>query len=322
MKDEKWEDWGGIAVKKVKIICNPSSGRQIVQRNTPNLVNILEKSNYHVDTYMTKTQLDAMFIVSEACKNGYDIIVAIGGDGTVNEVVNGIMANTIRPKLAVYPAGTVNDFANYLKIPRAMKEFAGTIIEEKTIKMDVGLGGDRYFLNVAAAGLLTDVPYKVTSEAKTVLGKFAYYLGGLRELPKQMFKPIGITLKIGDVEEPREILFFLAANTPSVGGFKYIAPEASISDGKLDLLIVEKGQFVDVASIFFMALSGNHTNHPNLQYMQVDAFSVYCDDDIYVDLDGEQGGKLPMDFRVEKGAIDLIIPSDGTILLRPGIHKR
>ena len=166
----------GIVVKKVKIICNPNSGRQIVQRNIPNLVKILEKSNYYVNIYTTETQLDAMYIASEACKKGYDIIIAVGGDGTVNEVINGIMVNKIRPKLAIYPAGTVNDFANYLKIPRITKEFAKIIINEKTIKADVGLGGDRYFLNVAAAGLLTDVAYKVSPEAKTVLGKFAYYL--------------------------------------------------------------------------------------------------------------------------------------------------
>ncbi len=296
-------------MKKAKIICNPNSGRQIVQRNIFNLVKILEENDYYVDIYTTKAQLDAMYAASEACKNEYDIIAAIGGDGTVNEVVNGIMANEFRPKLAVYPAGTANDFANYLKIPRVMKEFAKIIIREKTIKIDVGLAGDRYFLNVAAAGLLTDVAYKVSSEAKTVLGKFAYYLEGLKELPRQIFEPIKITLKIDDIEEEREILFFLVANTPSVGGFKYVAPEASIDDGKFDLLIVEKSQFIDVASIFFMALSGSHTNHPNLQYIQTDSFSVYCDGNIYVDLDGEQGGKLPMDFRIEKGAIELITPS-------------
>ncbi len=295
-------------MKKIKIICNPSSGRQIAQRNIPGLAGELKKNNYYVDIYMTKRQLDAMHAASKACKDDYDIVVAVGGDGTVNEVVNGIMANKTKPRLAVYPAGTVNDFAGYLKMPRTVKEFTNIIINEKTMKIDVGLGGDRYFLNVAAAGLLTDVAYRVSTEAKTVLGKFAYYLEGLRELPKQIFKPINITLKVNDTEEEREILFFLVANTPSVGGFKNIAPEADINDGKFDLLIVEKGQFIDVARIFFMALSGNHTNHPNLQYIQVDAFSVYCEDNIYVDLDGEQGGKLPMDFRIEKGAIDLIVP--------------
>ncbi len=295
-------------MEKVKIIYNPNSGRQIVQKNIPNLVEFLNKNNYHVDIFPTEKQLDAMHAASNACKDKYDIIVAIGGDGTVNEVVNGIMNNTYRPKLAVYPAGTVNDFSNYLKIPRMIEEFAQLIIRGNTIKVDVGLGGDRYFLNVAAAGLLTDVAYKVSSESKTVLGKFAYYLEGIKELPKQIFKPIKIRTRIGEVEEDREVLFFLLANSASVGGFRYIAPEASINDGKFDLLIVEKSEFIDVASIFVKALIGNHTNHPNLEYIQVDGLSVECNEDIYVDLDGEQGGKLPMNFEIKKEAIEVFIP--------------
>ncbi len=293
-------------MKKAKIICNPNSGRKILQRNVSNLEKIIRENGYYVDTHMTKGELDAMDAASRACKENYHILISIGGDGTVNEVVNGIMINDHKPKLAIYPAGTVNDFATYLKIPKSIKEFAQIIVKEKTIKIDVGLAGDRYFLNVAAAGLLTDVAYKVSSEAKTVLGKFAYYLEGLRELPKQIFEPIKIKYKINDIEEEKEILFFLIANTPSVGGFKNIAPDARVDDGKFDLLIVEKSQFIDVAAIFLRVLSGNHIDHPNLQYIQIDNFSVSSNDDIYIDLDGEQGGRLPIEFKVIKGIIDLI----------------
>ena len=158
-----------IIVKRLRLSVTLIPGdRQY--RKIYRLIEILEENNYHIDVYTTKMQLDAMYVASRACKDKYDIIVAVGGDGTVNEVVNGVMPNKTRPKLAVYPAGTVNDFANYLKVPRTMKEFAEIIIKEKTTKIDVGLGGDRYFLNVAAAGLLTDVAYRVSSEAKTVLG--------------------------------------------------------------------------------------------------------------------------------------------------------
>lgn len=295
-------------MEKIKIIYNPNSGRQTVQKNIPNLVGFLNKNNYYVDVFPTEKQLDAMYAASQACKDNYDVIISIGGDGTVNEVINGIMANEYRPKLAIYPAGTVNDFANYLQIPKSIEEFANIVIRKNTIKTDVGLGEDRYFLNVAAAGLLTDVAYKVSSESKTVLGKFAYYLEGIRELPKQMFKPIKIKMKIGNIEEERQVLFFLLANSASVGGFKYIAPEARINDGKFDLLIVEKSQLFDVAAIFFRALVGNHTNHPNLKYIQVDGLRVECDEDIYVDLDGEQAGKLPMNFEIKREAIEIIIP--------------
>jgi len=295
-------------VEKIKIIYNPNSGRQIVQKNIPMLVELLNKNDYYVTVFRTEKQFDAMYAASEACKDNFDVIISIGGDGTVNEVINGMMANSYKPKLAIYPAGTMNDFANYLQIPRAVEEFTKIIMKKNIIKTDVGLGGDRYFLNVAAAGLLTDVAYKVSSESKTVLGKFAYYLESIRELPKQMFKPITIRTRIGEIEEEREILFFLLANSAYVGGFKFFAPEATINDGKFDLLIVEKGQFIDAASIFVKMLRGNHTTHPNLKYTQVDELSVECDEVMYVDLDGEQAGKLPMNFKIKREAIELIIP--------------
>lgn len=295
-------------MRKIKIIYNPSSGRQVIQKNIPELIYILQKNNYYVDAFSTKKKYDATEEASKACKNNYDIIIAIGGDGTVNEIINGIMPNTHRPKLAIYPAGTINDFASFLKIPKSVEEFAKIIMEEKTTATDIGLGGDRYFLNVAAAGLLTDVAYKVSTEAKTVLGKFAYYLEGIKEFPRQIFNPIKVKMRIENLEQEREILFFLLTNSPFVGGFKYIAPDASINDGKFDLLIVERSQFIDVATIFIKVLTGNHTNHPNLQYIQVDSFSIESEEDINVDLDGELGGRLPMKFEVKKAAINIITP--------------
>ena len=295
-------------MEKIKIIYNPNSGRQIAQKKIPNLIEILKENNYDVDVFPTEKQFDAVSAASNACKDHYDIIISIGGDGTVNEVVNGIMSNEYRPKLAIYPAGTVNDFANYLQIPRSMEDFANIVMKKNTIKADVGLGGDRYFLNVAAAGLLTDVAYKVSSESKTVLGKFAYYLEGIKEIPKQIFKPIKIQIKYGNIEEEKDVLFFILANSASVGGFKFIAPEASINDGKFDLLIVGKNELINAAGIFVKSLVGNYTKHQNLQYLQVDSLIVECNEDVFVDLDGEQAGKLPMSFKIVNHAIEIIIP--------------
>lgn len=295
-------------METIKIIYNPNSGRQIAHRNLPTLVDILVKNNYYVKVFPTKKQYDATKAASQACKDRDDIIIVFGGDGTVNEVVNGMMENGYRPKLGIYPAGTVNDFANYLQMPRNIEEFAQVILQKNTILSDIGRGGERYFLNVAAAGLLTDVAYKVSSESKSILGRFAYYFEGIREIQRQMFDPIKIKVTYGDIVETKEVLFFILANSASVGGFKFIAPEASINDGKLDLMIVEKGELIDTASIFVKALVGNHTQHPNLKYVQVDSVRIECEEEILMDLDGEQYGKLPMDFKVEKQAIPIIIP--------------
>ncbi len=297
----------------IKIIYNPDSGRQILQKNVPLLKEILW-NDYRIraDIEGTKGPLHGKEIAYQSCIKGYGIIVAAGGDGTVNEIVNGMMESGLSQNtaLAIYPAGTVNDLGNYLNIQKSIHQFAHMLYLNKSIKMDVGMAGERYFINVAAAGLLTDVAYKVSSEAKTALGKFAYYLKGIKEFPKQVFKPIKIELQIGNAKEEKEILFFALANSPHVGGFKHIASEAKIDDGLFDLLIIESCQLKDVASIFFLILQGNHVNHHNIKYMQVSEFSIHCAEDILVDVDGEYGGKLPMKFKVLKDALRVIVPKE------------
>ncbi|WP_026476174.1 diacylglycerol/lipid kinase family protein [Alkaliphilus transvaalensis] len=298
-------------MRRVKIIYNPDSGRQILQKNIPDLKEILwEDYRIKADLEGTKAPQHAKEIAYNSCQEGYDLIIAAGGDGTVNEVVNGMMNSKLnhKTKLAIYPAGTVNDLGNHLKIPRNIHQFAHMIHLNRVHGLDIGTCGDRYFMNVAAAGLLTDVAHKVSSESKTALGKFAYYLEGIKEFPKQIFKPIKIQLKIGKITEEKEILFFVLANSPHVGGFKHIASEAKINDGLFDLLIIENCQFIDVASIFFLMLQGNHVNHPNFKYLQVSDFSIIGPEEIIVDVDGEYCGPLPMNFKVIKEAINIIVP--------------
>ncbi|SET69418.1 diacylglycerol kinase [Natronincola peptidivorans] len=296
-------------MEKIQVICNPNAGRQIVQKNIPKLVEVLnEDANREVDIYYTSKKFDARNKAEKSCYNQYDLIITIGGDGTVNEVINGMMQSDKKPKLAIYPAGTVNDFGTYLKIPRNIEEFGKMLIRNNSTKVDVGVSGDRYFLNVAAAGLLPEVAHKVSSEAKTVLGKFAYYIEGIKEFSKQLFKPMRVKLYINGKEEEKEILFFILANSPSVGGFSYLVPEARIDDGYLDLLMVEYSQLKDVAGMFIKALTGNHANHPALKYLQVQEISILTDNRIDLDLDGELGGSLPASFKVEKQALEIIIP--------------
>lgn len=295
-------------MEKVQIICNPNAGRQMIQNNVQELVEFLRDEQKEIRLSYTGKQFDAEKFAFQSSSRGDDIIISIGGDGTVNEVVNGIMKSSRRPRLAIYPAGTVNDFASYLKIPKAIIEFNKMILENNTMKVDVGVSGSRYFLNVAAAGLLPEVAHTVSSDAKTVLGKFAYYIKGIKEFPRLIFKPIQVKFNFDGQTLEKEILFFLLANSPFIGGFKYVAPQAKIDDGYLDLLIVEKKDLKDVATIFLKTFIGSHINHPSLQYLQVKEFTIKSDDVIDLDLDGELAGQLPASFAVKKKAIDMIIP--------------
>jgi len=269
---------------------------------------LLVRYGIMVDIMATSLEAHAEEIALQAALKGYETIIAAGGDGTVNEVLNGIMKSKRRVRLGVYPAGTVNDFGTYLKLPKNIYHYGALISRGNTMKVDVAVGGGRYFLNVAAAGLLSDVAYKVSHEAKTVLGKFAYYLEGLRELPKQIFSPFKIKMHYNGLVEEKDILFFLLANSPHIGGFKNVIPGASLNDGKFDLLLVEKSELIDVAGIFILSLTGEHIKHPNLKYIQVEEISIVGDEGINVDVDGELGGQLPMSFRVIKDGIEVLVP--------------
>ena len=153
---------------KARVIINPSSGRQFFQRNVSRIVEKLSRDKIlrEVSTVYTQGAGDA-FEAASCIKTGeYDFLLAVGGDGTVNEVVNGLMYGGSDTPLSILPAGTVNDFAYAMRLPREVTPYCAMIKSFHTIPIDVGKAGDNYFLNVAAGGMLTDVAYKVPSESK------------------------------------------------------------------------------------------------------------------------------------------------------------
>ena len=159
-------------MKKVKVICNPSSGRQNAQRKIEQLCSMLINEGYIVGKFNTKAKNDAMYETIKACNEDWDLIIASGGDGTVNEVAKGIVKGRRKIPVAILSSGTVNDFANYMKFPRDLDEFVNMIKKGNTMDVDLGKVNDEYFVNVAASGLLTDIGYKVPAEIKAILGKW------------------------------------------------------------------------------------------------------------------------------------------------------
>ncbi|WP_352418856.1 YegS/Rv2252/BmrU family lipid kinase [Proteiniborus sp.] len=285
-------------MKKVKIIYNPSSGRQIIQRRIDSICKILLDNGYIVGKVATQKKDDAMYETIKCCQEDWDIIVACGGDGTVNEVATGIIIGRKKIPVAILAAGTVNDFANYMGLPRDSKEFCDMIMNENTIDVDLGKWGDKYFVNVAAGGFLTNVAHQVPSESKNVLGRMAYYIEGLREIPKQMFNGINVKITSEEYSSEEEIFLFLVSNSSSIGGFKMLAPKAQVEDGLLDCIIIRKSEIQDVLSIFINVLTGEHVNHPNVKYFKTKKITIESEDTVPVDIDGEYGGTLPATFQV------------------------
>ncbi len=294
-------------MKKVKIIYNPSSGRQSTERRVDRLSKLLLDDGYILNKFITRKKDDAMLETIRACQEDWDIIIACGGDGTVNEVAKGIANSERKVPVAILSSGTVNDFANYMKIPKNINLFYEMIKRERTIDVDLGKVNDEYFVNVAAGGLLSSVGYQVLPETKMVLGRMAYYLEGLREITTQNFEPIRINIESEEYTKDEDIFLFLISNSSSIGGFKKLAPKADVLDGLLDVVIIKKSDVQDLASIFFNIFSGDHVNHPNVKYFKTKKIRLTVEKDMDIDIDGEYGGKLPATFEVVPKAFRLLV---------------
>lgn len=298
---------------RAKLIINPSSGKQIIQKNIPEIVSklVLDNTLNGTRVFYTQKKYDAYEQTKNIKKNQFDLVIAAGGDGTLNEVVNGVIASKSQTPIAILPAGTVNDFSNFLGIPKDPEPFCKMVRDYNIMDIDAGKIGEKYFINVAAGGLMSDVAYKVSVDAKTVMGKFAYYAQGVIDFPQQIFKSIDITINSEEVKfEDKESLMFIVANTPSVGGFKHLAPKAKINDNKLDVFVIHKPEIGKVISLFVQILKGEYKNNPDITYFQTKRIDIDCKNvkDFKIDIDGEQGGFLPVTIEAVPHAVKFLVP--------------
>ena len=158
-------------MKRARIIYNPTAGREAFRKHLGEVLEKLEIAGYETSCHATTGEGDATEAAKKAVERGFDLIIAAGGDGTLNEVVAGVSPFENRPKIGLIPMGTTNDFARALQIPRDIDDALDIIIRGETIPVDVGLMNDRHFINIAGGGRLTELTYDVPSRLKTVLGQ-------------------------------------------------------------------------------------------------------------------------------------------------------
>src|SRR5690606_12125150 len=155
---------------------NPTSGRELFRKHLPEVLERMEIAGYETSCHATTCEGDATTAAITAVERNFDLIVAVGGDGTLNEVVAGVSKFENRPKIGLIPMGTTNDFARAVHIPRDITKAVDIIIQGDSVPVDVGMMNDRYFINIAGGGRITELTYEVPSKLKTVLGQMAYYL--------------------------------------------------------------------------------------------------------------------------------------------------
>jgi len=246
----------------------------------------------------------------------YDLIIGCGGDGTINQIVNGMMRGRCCTPLAILPAGTVNDFAYSMKLPTDPEKFCDMVKTGHTRLVDLGLANNHYFVNVAAFGMFTDVAHRTSPDHKSVLGKFAYYLQGMREA-QELFTSI----KLQMVSEEKNIasgdfMICIISNTMSVGNMRRLMSKASVDDGMLDVLLIKRPQlpvpFRDLTSpgdfLDKLIYRGIEID-PSFIYFQTRKveFHVLDEKTTDLDLDGEGHGSLPVAVEIVPAALRLMI---------------
>ncbi len=294
-------------MKKVKIIANPSSGRQGIDRRLERIIKLLLDGGYTVNKFETKKKNDAMDETIRACKEDWDILIVSGGDGTVNEVAHGIALGGRKIPVAILSSGTVNDFSTHMEIPKTPTEFFEMIENGHTVDVDLGKTGENYFVNVAAGGILTKVAYQVPAEAKLIFGRAAYYVEGLKELATQGIEPISVKIESEEYTNEEEILLFLISNSSSIGGFKKIAPMADVLDGYMDVIIIRDAEISELANVFIKIFSGEHIKNPHVVYFKTKKISISSDSEVPIDIDGEKGSHLPATFEVLNNAFRILV---------------
>lgn len=294
-----------MVYKKARVIYNPSSGREEAKKMLPDILHKLEQNGYEASAYATKGKGDAQREATRVSTLHFELIVAVGGDGTVYEVVNGMAEQPFRPKLAILPMGTSNDFAKALGISKNIPKALELFDAEKTMLLDVGKMDQRYFINVAGGGSLTELSYEVPAKLKTAFGQLAYYIKGAEKMTK--FEPFSAEITVNGTTFHENLMLFLVANSHNVGGFDKMAPEASLQDGLLDVYLLKQCNMAELAKVISLLLRGEHRKDAHVIHFKTDHFAIKTSKNIQINLDGELGGMTPCEFEVLKQHIEFIV---------------
>ncbi|MBD2868946.1 diacylglycerol kinase [Paenibacillus arenilitoris] len=304
-----------MAIKRARLIYNPTSGREEMKRRLPDILQRLEKGGIETSCHMTIGEGDATLAASEAADRGYDMVIAAGGDGTLYEVINGLTGKADRPPLGILPVGTTNDFARAMGIPKHWEYAVDLIIQQYSRPIDVGKANERYFINIAGGGSLTELTYDVPSKLKTMIGQLAYYMKGMEKMTR--LRPTELHFQAAEVGEFHdEFMMFLICNSNSVGGFERLAPDSKLDDGLLDVLLIRKCNLPEFIKLVTLALRGEHLNDPHVIHFRTNELKVTTPDYVQINLDGEYGGVLPCSFSVLPSHLHIFADETGSSTYR------
>lgn len=282
--------------RKLLFVVNPHAGKEAIRGQLVRVLDTFVKAGWVPTVYISQRTGELPELVRKWTPD-FDLVVCSGGDGTLNETLNGIMPLERRPPLGYIPAGTTNDFATSLGISKTVAKAAATAVAGVPVSLDVGRFGSRYFAYVAAFGAFTDVTYSTPQQYKNTLGKLAYLIEGAQRLSSLKTYPIRLEYDGGQTEG--EFLLGLVSNSSYVAGVPVSRwMDTSMSDGLLEVTLVRRpAQMIELTRVASNLLKGELD--PELIFtVKTRRLRVLSAEPIPWTLDGEYGGS-PCDVDIE-----------------------
>lgn len=291
-------------MRKVRLIYNPASGDTSFRNRLDYVIEQFQRREMQIVPHRICCKEEIPTAVRLMQGGEYYALAVAGGDGTIHDVVNAMMAAGIDVPLAVIPSGTANDFAAHFQLPAAIDRISSMVDAGHCRVIDVGKANEHYFVNVASAGLLTDVSHTVGLQFKNLFGKMAYYLKGLEQLPN--FQPIPFRIESEEYCGDEELFLFLILNGGYAGGFRLVVP-AQADDGLLDVVAIRRCSLSQLISLLFKIFRGEHLQDGRILYFQTKEVAFHSNVPLVSDLDGEKGPALPLHVKVCPGMLKIFI---------------
>lgn len=292
-------------------IYNPESGKGKIEKYKDYIISSLSKKFGEISLAPTAHAGQATEFAIDACGK-YDYLFVAGGDGTLNEVINGIADKENKPVLGYIPTGTVNDVSHSLGISKNIKKAVKNLLNSKTYSHDIFKVNDHYGIYVCCAGLFTVASFDTKRSAKKHFGKLAYFFRGVKDLFSA--KPIHLKVYTNEENIERDVALMLVLNSRSVAGFMINRP-AALDDGEVELVLMHSHKnrikFSDILRCVGLFLFGvkSYKKNKHVTYLKTNKFKLETNGGLIINLDGEKCGEGSFQFIVIKRGIDLLLPN-------------
>lgn len=275
--------------ERLLFIFNPKAGKGQIRNNLLDIIDTFVKAGYEVNVHPTQYAGEAMEIARDRAAE-YDLVACSGGDGTLDEVVAGVMKSGTKRPIGYIPAGSTNDFANSLGLPKNMKSAAEAVVGGKPYACDIGSFNDNSFVYIAAFGLFTEVSYETSQAIKNVLGHLAYILEGAKKLTA--IKSYHMRISTQDTVIEDDFLYGMVTNSVSVGGFKGITGKfVDLSDGVFEVTLIKRPKSLEELNQIIGALTLRDIDAAEMYCFKTSRLSIEAEDEVAWTLDGEFGGR-------------------------------